>query len=110
MSQEALDIYRTHRAAQVGTGVFSEEFRIITGQTYTAFRGVFDKSHMEDNKDGGNVMQKKLYPRIIVSEVPAGLVPRTSEIVRAYDGASYIFQFSGLDDEGIPVLWLVSNG
>ena len=102
MSLETLDIYRDHREEQLENGPFSETFQIVGGST---FKGVFDRSHMEENKDSGNVRQKKLYPRILVSEVPSGLTPNVTKIQRE-EGTEFTFKFSAIDDEGIEYLWL----
>ena len=104
MSLETLNILEEHRDNQVELSPFSELFQIVGGST---FYGIFDKSHIEDNKDSGNVTQKKLKPRIIVSTVPSGLTERSTEITRANGTETYTFGFVGKDDAGTPLLWLL---
>lgn len=103
MSVEALDLYRQQRDYQVEDGQFSEEFQIVGGDT---FRGVWDLAHMQDNKDRGNVMQKKLNPRIMISTIPAGLEERTTQITRVSTLETFTYFFVDKTDEGIPILWL----
>ena len=103
MSQETIDIMRQQRKDQVELNPSSELFQIVDGGT---FRGVFDRAHLEDRKDKGNVTQKKLTPLIMVSEIPSGLIERTTQIERESVGKTYTLSFVSLDDEGIPILWL----
>lgn len=102
MSQDTIDLYREQRKKQVEDGPFSETFQIVGGDT---FKGVFDKSHIEENKDAGNVLQKKLYPRILCNIEPSGLDPRVTKIQRE-DSTEFTYNFTGLDKEGIVLLWL----
>jgi hypothetical protein len=106
MSQTTLDITRRHRKAQTENSPFSEEFQIVGGGT---FKGIFDRSHIEDEKDRGNVTQKQTNPMIQVAERPDGLTERTSKIRRegwTSGDKEYTFFFYGIDDEGVPVVWL----
>ncbi len=106
MSADTLDIMRQHRADQIETGSFSEEFLIVGGGS---FFGIFDKSHVENNKDNGNITQKKLNPMIMVPIIPSGLRPMETQIKRVGwlpGDKIYTFQFAGNDSEGVPVLWL----
>ena len=105
MSAETLDIYNDHRKEEIENGPFSETF--TTASPSGSFSGIFDRSHIEDNKDSGNVQQKKLYPRIMVSEVPEGIEPQTTTITREKTSDTFTFWFVGKDDEGVPYLWLV---
>jgi len=106
MSINTVDIMRQHRKSQIEISPSSETFQIVGGST---FKGIFDRAHFQDSKDSGNVTQKKLNPLIMVSEKPAGLTERSTKIRR--DGwvtgdHEYTFFKIGLDDEGIPILWL----
>lgn len=103
MSQETIDIMRQHRTNQIELSPSSETFQIVGGST---FIGIFDRAHKEDNKDSGNVTQKKLTPMIMVSTIPAGLIEQSSEITRETPGETFVFNYVGKDDEGIPILWL----
>ncbi len=103
MSEATLDIMRDHRTNQIELSPSSETFQIVGGST---FKGIFERSHLENNKDSGNVMQKKLTSRILVSTIPAGLTERVTKITREDPGKEFTFNFAGLDDEGIPILWL----
>lgn len=103
MSQETIDILRQHRADQIELSPSSETFQIVGGST---FKGIFDRAHKEDNKDSGNVLQKKLTPLIMVSTIPAGLTERSSQITRETVGETFTFSYVGKDEEGIPILWL----
>ena len=106
MSQEALEIQRRHRSRQVEYGTNSEEFSIVSGGT---FRGVFDEAHLEDKRDTGNVLQKKLPPLIMVATVPTSVIVHSSVIRREEWQAGdkeYKVQYIGKDAEGIPILWL----
>ena len=103
MSQKTIDILRQHRTNQIELSPSSETFQIVGGST---FKGIFDRAHKEDDKDSGNVTQKKLTPMIMVSTIPAGLTPRTSEITRETVDKTFKLNFIGKDEEGIPILWL----
>lgn len=102
MSQDTIDILNTHRDDQLELSPSSEEFQIVGGGS---FFGIFDKAHWEENKDGGNVTQKRLRPVIMVSVVPSGLTERSTKIERE-NGDTYTLFFIGKDDEGVPLLWL----
>lgn len=107
MSTAAIEIKQRHRAYQLEQSPDSEEFSIVGGGT---FKGIFDRSHLEDNKDHGNVLNKKLNPLIMVAVVPDGLIERTTLIRREgweTGDKEFTFFFSGKDEEGIPVLWLI---
>jgi hypothetical protein len=103
MSTDALDVLRQHRDATIQLSPFSELFQIVGG---VSFYGVFDEAHVEENKDAGQVTQKKRKPLIMVSEVPSGLVERTSKITREGETREYTFHYVGKDAEGLPILWL----
>lgn len=106
MSIEALDLMRDQRKLQIEQSPFSEEFQIVGGGS---FRGIFDKSHEETNKDGGNIRQKNLSPAIMISDIPSGLIERASKIQRegwTTGDKIYTFRAYGKDEEGIPILWL----
>jgi hypothetical protein len=102
MSKATLDILNQDRENQIRLCPASEEFTIVGGGT---FWGIFDRAHWEENKDSGNVMQKKLRPTISVSTVPSGIVEKTTKIQRE-DGTEFTLLFVGVDDEGVPLLWL----
>lgn len=102
MSLETIDILRTHRDNQLKLSPSSEEFNIVDGLT---FFGIFDRAHFEDNKDKGNVLQKKLTPVIQVSTIPSGMTERETRIERE-NGDTFTLFFVGKNDEGIPLLWL----
>jgi len=103
MSIEALEIMNQHRKDCTENGVSSEEF-LINGAT--SFYGTFDKSHIEEKTDSANVDQKNLSPKIMVNDMPSGLVGGTSVIKRVFTGEEYIFSFYGEDTEGIGQIWL----
>jgi len=106
MSFDTVNIMRDHRKNQIETSPFSETFQIVGGST---FKGIFDKAHFQDNKDSGNVTQKKLNPLIMVSEKPVGLTERSTKIRRegwTIGDYEYTFFKIGTDEEGIPILWL----
>lgn len=103
MSQETIDILNTDRANQLALSPSSELFQIVDGDT---FSGVFDRAHFEENKDDGNNQQKILRPVIMVSDIPSGMVERQTQITRENGTDTYTLFFIGIDDEGIPLLWL----
>lgn len=105
MSLTTLEIMNGHRKAAVENSPASEEFTIVEGGN---FKGIFDESHIENNKDSGNVTQKKIKPRIMVDSLPEELVnqERISKIQRE-NGEEYTYQFFGKDKEGIAIIWLV---
>ena len=74
------------------------------------FKGIFDNFHFENkDKDDGNIIQKNLKPGIMVAVVPSGITERLSKIRREgweTGDREYTFRMAGLDDEGIPILWL----
>jgi hypothetical protein len=106
MSVETIDIMNEHRKNQIELSPSSEEFQIVGGST---FRGIFDRAHVENNKDGGNILQKNLTPVIMVPVKPAGLSENVSKIRREnyqVGDKEFTFKFIGLDEEGIPLIWL----
>lgn len=106
MSITAIEIKRAQRARQIEYGPDSEEFTVVGGGT---FRGIFDRSYIYDNKDSGNVQQKKNNPLIMVATIPEELIERTSKIRREeWQIGDKEFTFNGyaIDDEGVPILWL----
>jgi len=106
MSVETIDIMNEHRKNQIEQSPSSETFQIVGGST---FKGIFDRSHFEENKDSGNVTQKKPFPIIMVNIRPADLTEKSSKIRREnfqIGDKEYIFNYIGTDDEGIPILWL----
>ena len=100
MSLETLDIMKQHQTDLFDLGSFSETFSYSGG----TFSGIFDHSHIEDNEDSGNVMQKKRYPRIIVGDRPSNL--SEDEVITRENGTTYKFKRDGKDDFGAVVLWL----
>lgn len=102
MSVEALEIMRQQRRDQIELNPGSETFTVSDAAD---FIGIFDRMHMEEDSDGGNVQQKLLNPVVMVSEIPAGITERVSVITRE-EGDSYTFLFAGKDEEGVPILWL----
>jgi len=102
MSKATIDIMNQHREDQIKFNPSSELFQIIGGGS---FYGIFDKSHQELQKDSGNNQIKTLRGSILVSEVPFGLIGRETKIVRE-DSTEYTFFYEGLDDNGVPILWL----
>jgi hypothetical protein len=93
-----------HKSDQLELSPSSEEFNIVDGGT---FFGVFDESHIENKSNNqSNTTQKKLSPRIMVATRPDGIEEQTTIIERA-NGTPYTFKFFGIDEEGIPMIWLV---
>ena len=103
MSLESIQAMREQRKSQVEDNPSAETFQIVGGET---FKGTFDNSREEENKDKGNITQKKRNPAVMVDSMPSGLIERTSKIQRE-DGTEYTFWRVGKDDEGIPILWLL---
>ena len=103
MSLESLAIMNGHRKQAVEYSPSSEEFTIVGGGT---FRGIFDRSAIDENKDKGNIKQKNLHARITVDSLPSGLTERTSKIKREGSSTELTFLFADLDDEGQVLLWL----
>ncbi len=106
MSLETLAILNQQRADMIELDPSSETFNIVGGGS---FEGIFDLSHVENNKDNGNITQKKLNPTIMVPIIPSGLRPMETQIKRVGwlpGDKVYTFQFAGNDSEGVPVLWL----
>ena len=103
MSAEALTIMNQHRQDCTENGYSSESF-LIDG--VDGFRGTFDKSHIEEKDDKGNVAQKNIHPRIMVNSMPSGLQGNVTKIVRVSTSTEYIFNFYGVDSEGIGLVWL----
>lgn len=101
MSQETIDALNVQKKAQIEESPFSETFQIVGGGS---FKGIFDDAYDTGMSDGGNVTQRSTCPAIMVYEEPAGLV-KGSEILRE-DLTSFKWRRTGLDTEGIPVLWL----
>ena len=103
MSLEALEIIRNQRLYEVENSPFAQEFQIVGGDT---FKGTFDHSYIEDGKeDGGNIRQRGRVPRIYVATIPVGVI-KGVEIT--FESKSFhVKGNSSLDDEGVPVIWLV---
>ena len=102
MSLEALGLIRDQRLYEVENSPFAQEFQIVGGDT---FRGTFDHSYIEDgDEDNGHIRQKGRVPRIYVATIPTGIV-KGVEIT--FESKSFHVQGNpGLDDEGVPVIWL----
>ena len=104
MSLETLAIMNNHRKEATENSPASEEFTIVGGDT---FRGIFDRSAIDESEDKGHVLEKNIHARIMVDSKPTGLIERTSKITR--EGQStpeYTFQFYDVDDEGQGLVWL----
>lgn len=107
MSLEALEIIRNQRLYEVENSPFAQEFTIVgapVGQD--TFKGTFDHSYIEDgDEDKGHIRQRGRVPRISVASIPAGIV-KGVEIT--FESKSFHVKGNpGLDDEGVPVIWLV---
>jgi hypothetical protein len=101
----ALDVYDDQRTEQIENGPFSEEFILDPSGTATPIRGIYDDSYITDERDQGNVRQQKRKPLILISEIPSGIVPKTTLItVRGVDRK---IQKIDRDENGIPRLWLI---
>lgn len=98
-----MDPHRASLKKQIEEGQFSESFRLPDERE---FRGIFDKTHLVENRDEGHVSQKKLMSRILVWEIPDSLTERETSIVRLKTGNVYTYLFGDIDDQGVPVLWL----
>jgi hypothetical protein len=103
VSIEALNAQRQQRKYCTENGYSSEQFEIVGG---VFFYGTFDKSHIEEKNDSGNVQQKNIYPRIMVDSMPDGLQGNVTKIIRVSTGLEYTFSFYGTDLEGIGLVWL----
>ena len=103
MSKTAIDLMRVDRKNAVEESAASETFQIVGGGT---FKGVFDRTWDDGNKDKGGAVKKTLRPFIMVNERPAGLTERTSLIQREDETETLRFFAEGKDTEGIPILWL----
>lgn len=99
------DFYQEQRKYQIENSSFSESFS-INGTTRT-IKGIFDRSFLLGKKDDGGVQSESLKARILVSEVPDPAITRNDTITREKTNERYTFRKSTIDDEGIPVLWLV---
>jgi len=104
MSIDTLNLMNDHRNDLITMSSFSEPFNFEGVE----FMGVYDESHMDDHssKVTANISQRKLTPRILVAEIPTGLVPRTSKITQISTGKEYTLLFTAIDVVGISVLWL----
>jgi len=102
VSTEAIAVYDGHRAFQVENGPFSQEFTTTPGGD--TFRGTLDHSHVEDNKDDGNVRQKTRKMRILVGTVPAFIDEGVK--IADVDGRDRTVSEVDLDLMGVPVIWL----
>lgn len=106
MSQETLDILRDNLNDQIELSPFSEVITIDNGPD--TFHGIFDNFHIENNKDNGNVSQKRSKPGLMVSSLFPSLVNRERIAkLKRENGDVYTFQFYGKDEEGVPIIWLV---
>lgn len=104
MSAETLAIMNGHRKQAVEYSPASEEFTIAGVGT---FRGIFDKSAIDESEDGGHVEQKNIHTRIMVDSVPSGLVERVSKITREGEVLpEYTFSFYDVDEEGQGNVWM----
>jgi len=103
MSVETLDLLNEDRKNTIELSPFSELFNILGGGT---FYGIFDKSHVEDNKDSANVYQKNIKARIMVASLPDGLTGSVTKITRETPDTEYVFSSYGLDEEGLGIVWL----
>lgn len=101
----ALDIYDGHRDEQIENGSFSESFFIDPSGANTEIKGIFDEPYTTGNKDQGQVQQQMLKPRILISTIPSGIIPRTTEILVRSETMK--IQKVDRDPNGIPRLWLV---
>jgi hypothetical protein len=101
----ALDVYDDQRTEQIENGPFSEEFILDPSGTATPIRGIYDESYLTENQDQGNVRQQIRKPVILVSEVPSGIVPKTTQIT--VRGTDRKIQKVDRDPNGIPRLWLL---
>ena len=100
MSQDALDIYNTHRKFQVEEGSFSQ-VGIIDGTILC--NGIFDNHYFNGVKDGTNIPAMTHQKRFLVDSIPI-FTPQSSKIV--IDSKEYVIMKSDLDKNGVPVLWL----
>lgn len=101
----ALDVYDTQRDEQVENGNFAEEFIIDPSGIAKTIKGIYDESYITENRDSGQVRQQKRQPLILLSTVPAGIVPKTTQIT--VRNVVRTIQKIDRDPNGIPRMWLL---
>ncbi len=101
----ALDYYNDQRTAQIEDGPFSEEFTLDPSGAATTIKGIYDEPTVMEERDQGQVRQKRRKPKILVSEIPAGITLRTTQIT--VRGTDYTIEKVDKDPNGIPRMWLI---
>jgi len=96
---------RAQRLAQIETGIFAEVFYLDPTGARTEMKGFYDEPYLAGDKDSGNVRQQLRKPRLIVNDIPDGVVARSTKVeVR---GETYTIQKCDKDPEGVPRMWLL---
>jgi len=104
MSLDTLSILEYHREQAVENSPSSETFTIVgSGST---FKGIFDKSAVNESEDSGHVTEKNIHARIMVAKRPSGLTERSTKIVRENGIDTYTFSFYDIDEMGQGLLWM----
>jgi hypothetical protein len=101
----ALEIYREQRRQQIEDGPFSESFYLDPYATRVEIRGIYDEPYLAGESDQGNVRKQLQKPRVVVDEIPASVIARSTQIeVR---GKVYRIEKPDRDPDGIPRMWLL---
>ena len=103
----ALDVYDDHKEFQIEGGTFSESFTFDPDGVATTIKGIFDESYITDERDQGNVRQQKLKPRVLVYEIPSGVVYKESKLYIPRLDKTYTILKADKDDQGVIRLWLL---
>lgn len=108
MTTAARNIQDAHLAAQLGeNGVFTEQAIFDPTGVAVILYGWFDDTVLAENKDSGNVKQKNIKRRFVLSAVPAFDVYDKKILTLVESGESYTIEYVDKDEHGPQVLWLV---
>jgi len=109
MSDDALDIYSSHLAEQLGEdGVFTESaIYDPSGDDENTLYGVFDDTTIRENKDSGNVTQFAEMVRFVLKSHPSFDVYTDKQIYLPYRAETYTINYVDKDKNGADILWLI---
>ena len=108
MSAEALAIFNTHLAEQLGeNGVFTESGVYDPDGDAVDLTGVFDDHTFKGSaKDGGNNNQQKEGARFIVASMTDFDLYDNKQLFLSYRNKTYTIEYVERDESGAQVLWL----
>jgi len=108
MTTAARTIQDAHLAAQLGeNGAFTEQAIFDPVGVGGILYGWYEDNALPENKDSGNVKQKNIKRRFILSAVPDFDVYDKKLLTLVESGKSYTVEYVDKDEHGPQVLWLV---